>query len=811
MDQLRHEEQDKSIREARRIAICVGKDRNRGLGALRWAIEKEFIPKEGHVYLLHVLPQVRFVPNPMGGQLPVDSVSPETLKRFKEERLAKTMKRFDEYIKLCKRHKITFKLFYPENDSIPKKLVNLISEHTITDMLLEKSPQTILSRIVKGESISSHVCENAPGFCKIVVIRNGKLYSTNDSRGSDNGTSFSPKNGINSVSMASNIGNADPGDDNTDESEFTTAHGIEISSQYSFSDSSSIDGLSSCSSFQGIGKYEGELKSVLLQGLQEPIVSSSPLLQCIETSSALKFEQPKSPLKEVKVSKCRGGESARNSFQKDAEMIETATEKSGNAVLCETEVAPYVLSELFQKEFEEMNDAQSAFKDQEMLRDKLDKEIHEHIATKKELKATRRTLEGFVRMAELAENQCQKEKRNCEQLRSELREHLKDQQTLRDKLEKEMSQHIATKKELETTRREAESAENRYRTEKSKCEQLRWELEQHIKELEREQQLRKTAEEKVLGDSVSAASATSKDDKMWWHYSFKEIQTATENFHERNKLGQGRYGQVYKGVLRHTSVAVKVLAEDRIRDRQEFQKKLEIVSRLHHPNLVLFLGACPDKGCLIYEYIANGNLEERLYCEGVTAPMPWFIRFRICLDVARALSFLHTCPQPIVYQELKLRNVLLDHGLISKITDIHMAELIPMTSSSGAHKITESLFTRELAYIDPDYQRAGTVTCEADVYSLGILILQLLTKRPPLGIAFCMEEALESGQLDRVLDKSAGEWPLEEATSVAQLGLKCMEPRRKDRAKLKDDVLPVLESVQKYSASLYGRQTDSRH
>ncbi|KAH7404423.1 hypothetical protein KP509_15G025100 [Ceratopteris richardii] len=352
---------------------------------------------------------------------------------------------------------------------------------------------------------------------------------------------------------------------------------------------------------------------------------------------------------------------------------------------------------------------------------------------------------------------------NASSYQNELEELRAAENISRQKLEEEISMHTETKKELDNERR-----------------------------------LRKIAEEKCAsGESEAAFSGWRRVHNFWWKYSYEEIEGATENFNKMNKLGQGIYGQIYKGTLHHISVAVKVLAEEGIGDREEFHRKLELLSRLHHPHLVMLIGSCPDKACIIYEYMANGSLEERLYCKGGTPPLPWFTRFRICLEVARALLFLHSRPQPIAHRDLKLRNVLLDRGFVSKITDICVSDLVPMNNAAYTTIVREIMFTATLPYMDPHYLRTGIVSCEADVYALGILILQLLTKKPPLGIACVVEEALEHEQFYEMLDQSAGEWPLEEAMVVARLGLRCMEPKPKDRPKLEAGVLPVLESVQK--------------
>ncbi|KAI3910144.1 hypothetical protein MKW98_014529 [Papaver atlanticum] len=128
-------------------------------------------------------------------------------------------------------------------------------------------------------------------------------------------------------------------------------------------------------------------------------------------------------------------------------------------------------------------------------------------------------------------------------------------------------------------------------------------------------------------------------DKRYKRYSRDEIEAATDFFSEAKKIGEGGYGKVYKCSLGHTPVAVKVLQPDESdkTKKEEFLMEVEILSQLRHPNLVLLLGACPDIGCLVYEYMENGNLDERLFCEEGTPPLPWFIRFRIAYESTETL------------------------------------------------------------------------------------------------------------------------------------------------------------------------------
>eukprot|EP00253_Pinus_taeda_P033625 PITA_33625 len=282
-------------------------------------------------------------------------------------------------------------------------------------------------------------------------------------------------------------------------------------------------------------------------------------------------------------------------------------------------------------------------------------------------------------------------------------------------------------------------------------------------------------------------------------YSIEEIQTATDFFSDSLKIGEGGYGAVYMCTLQHTTVAVKVLKNEATQGMQEFQRELEILSRVRHPHMVLLLGACPEHGCLVYEYMANGSLEDRLLCKGNSAPLPWFSRFRIIREVACALLFLHSAkPEPIVHRDMKPANILLDHNFVSKIGDAGLARLVSAMTTTMLTQYNSTVPAGTFCYIDPEYQRTGILGPKSDLYALGIIILQLLTGRPPMGVTDAVETAIEDGSFQEILDKNAGDWPLDEALKLALLGLKCAEFRRRDRPDLEKDVLPELERLKAF-------------
>ncbi|KAG9140761.1 hypothetical protein Leryth_006942, partial [Lithospermum erythrorhizon] len=293
-------------------------------------------------------------------------------------------------------------------------------------------------------------------------------------------------------------------------------------------------------------------------------------------------------------------------------------------------------------------------------------------------------------------------------------------------------------------------------------------------------------------------------------FSWDEIVSATSSFSENLKIGMGGYGIVYKCVLRHTTVAVKVLHSKAAHITKQFQQEVEVLSRIKHPNLLILLGACPDHGCLVYEFMENGSLEDRLLKRNNAQPLPWFKRFRIAWEIASALLFLHSSnPEPIVHRDLKPANILLDQNFVSKIGDVGLSKVLHTDSSVFSTNEDTSL-VGTLSYIDPEYQRTGSISLKSDVYAFGIIILQLLTAKPPLALAYTVEKALEDGTFASLLDQEAGNWPIKDTKELVRLALRCTELRCRDRPDLKDQILPILEKLKETADTACGLGSATR-
>ncbi|KAI4381150.1 hypothetical protein MLD38_007257 [Melastoma candidum] len=352
---------------------------------------------------------------------------------------------------------------------------------------------------------------------------------------------------------------------------------------------------------------------------------------------------------------------------------------------------------------------------------------------------------------------------------------------------------------LEEARHAEEAALALAEKEKLKCMAAIQAAEEAQRIAEREAQRRIYAEKKALKEAEERKkilSSLAQNDIRYRKYSIEEIEAATDNFSNSLKIGEGGYGPVYRCCLDHTQVAIKVLRPDANQGRSQFQQEVEVLSCIRHPNMVLLLGACPEYGCLVYEYMANGSLEDRLFRRGGTPVLSWQQRFRIAAEIGTGLLFLHQKkPEPLVHRDLKPGNILLDRNFVSKIGDVGLARLVPpsLANSVTQYRMTSTAGT--FCYIDPEYQQTGMLGIKSDIYSLGIMLLQIITAKSPMGLAHTMERAIERGNFVEMLDPAIRDWPVEEALKFAKLALQCAELRRKDRPDLGTVILPELNRL----------------
>ncbi|KAM3242679.1 hypothetical protein ACQJBY_054969 [Aegilops geniculata] len=277
-------------------------------------------------------------------------------------------------------------------------------------------------------------------------------------------------------------------------------------------------------------------------------------------------------------------------------------------------------------------------------------------------------------------------------------------------------------------------------------------------------------------------------------FSLSELQQATKCFDISLKIGEGGSGRFYKGFLRNTTVAIKLLHCQRLQGQQEFHQEVAFLSTVRHPNIMMFIGACQEASGsgLVYEFLPNRSLEEHLSCKEKknTPPLTWQVRTRIIGEIWSALTFIHSHkPLPVVHGDLKPDNILLDANFVSKL------RICQVSKNPRATKNTK----------DPKFLTTGELTPQCDVYSFGIIILRLLTGRSSQKIVVTVEKAMEKGHLHSIIDDSAGSWPYQQADQLARLGLRCTNLSGKRQPDLIGGVWGELEPLMKAASWNAGR------
>ncbi|KAJ8752868.1 hypothetical protein K2173_008603 [Erythroxylum novogranatense] len=278
-------------------------------------------------------------------------------------------------------------------------------------------------------------------------------------------------------------------------------------------------------------------------------------------------------------------------------------------------------------------------------------------------------------------------------------------------------------------------------------------------------------------------------------FSFMEINEATHNFDPSRKIGEGRYGSTYEGLLHHVHVVMKMLPAYGSQSELDFKNGVEILSRVRHPNLLSLIGICSESRSLVYEYVKNGSLEDCLLNKGKTLPIPWQTRVRICIEICSALIFLHSNKPCIIHGNLKPSKILLDANFVSKLSDFGMFLLIKQGEGRVKSEMKNSYPCSGSVYLAPEYLETGTLTSESDVYSFGIILLQLLTGRPASDVVRDVKWALETETLKSMIDTSAGDWPFEQVKELAKLGLRCCEKNQSNRPDLETEIWSVLQPL----------------
>jgi len=278
-------------------------------------------------------------------------------------------------------------------------------------------------------------------------------------------------------------------------------------------------------------------------------------------------------------------------------------------------------------------------------------------------------------------------------------------------------------------------------------------------------------------------------------FSSKELRKATDNFSIDRVLGQGGQGTVYKGMLVDGSIVAvkrsKVVDEDKM---EEFINEIVLLSQINHRNIVKLLGCCleTEVPILVYEYIPNGDLFKRLHDESDDYTMTWEVRLRIAIEIAGALTYMHSAASfPIFHRDIKTTNILLDEKYRAKVSDFGTSRSVTLDQT---HLTT--LVAGTFGYMDPEYFLSSQYTHKSDVYSFGVVLVELITGEKPLsrvrseegrGLATHFLEAMKENRVIDIIDiRIKDESKLEQVMAVAKLARKCLNRKGKNRPNMKE-------------------------
>ncbi|XP_044493701.1 receptor-like cytoplasmic kinase 176 isoform X2 [Mangifera indica] len=300
------------------------------------------------------------------------------------------------------------------------------------------------------------------------------------------------------------------------------------------------------------------------------------------------------------------------------------------------------------------------------------------------------------------------------------------------------------------------------------------------------------------------------------NFSFSDLRTSTRNFRPDSVLGEGGFGSVFKGWVDEHSlaaskpgtgmvIAVKRLNREGYQGHKEWLTEINYLGQFHHPNLVKLIGYCleDEHRLLVYEFMPRGSMENHLFRRGSHfQPLSWSLRMKIALGAAKGLAFLHSAEPKVIYRDFKASNILLDLNYNAKLSDFGLARDGPTGDKS--HVSTRIMGT--YGYAAPEYLASGHLSAKSDIYSFGVVLLEMLSgrraidKNRPSGEHNLVEWAkpylINKRRIFRVMDpRLEGQFSLIQAQRAATLALQCLATEARYRPEM-DEVVKVLGQLQ---------------
>ncbi|KAL5208429.1 hypothetical protein ABZP36_032864 [Zizania latifolia] len=724
-------------REEAAVYCAVGKEAGKEWTAnLQWVLGT--FPRSRQLVLVHVLRPASRV-NMMGAWVPVSQLAEQEVIAYRQLEEGKISKALDDLLEICKSQKVNATKIIISCDDTARGLLQLVDDHGIAELVMGSASDRGYTRKMRApRSKKAQTLQlKANPSCKIWFVCKGNLICTRE-----------VSDGINRTE--SSTSRTSPRSSSSDYSRSKSSPRLHSLSSEPFSMQDPAEPTTS-SVDQTPGREDNAIGLSTEDSNHEAIAVAGS--STLSVSGTVEAEQ----------------ESAAAVVQSQQEIEKDSPTPSGH----DGSDAGDIDDALYDKLMDAMVEAEN-----------LKREAYEE--TRRRQKAER-DLAGVTRIANEAESSHRQEARD----RKEVEERLARERVAMEQDRRELDDILEQVNKVDARTAELELQITNSERMMSDLEAKLSESYGLLDQLRRERQCDNPAAsaEPTVGSEDGGQRLT------FLRFGLSELEEATNHFDESVRIrGAAGRGSVYRGDLRNMAVAVKVISPDVAVDELRFSREVEVISRARHPNLVTLVGACPEARAVVYEFVPGGSLEDRLAGEGGAPLLPWHALCGIAYRTCSALAFLHsTQPRPMVHGDVRLANILLDKDCCSiKLANLGMRRLLQQYNVVAVARPA-------VAYVDPRRLATGEMTSHCDVYALGVVLLRLVTGKPPFLAKKAAREAADGSKgWNEVADASAGGWPMEVAREVALLGLKCCdleEPGARRPGELLDEACGVLEAV----------------
>ncbi|KAJ6840817.1 U-box domain-containing protein 33-like isoform X1 [Iris pallida] len=772
-------EEEEGVEREEKVYVAVKKELKEGKATLLWLLQNT--TREKKIVITHVHVPAQMIPM-MGSKFPANQVKPQLVKEYRDHEREKVHRSLEDYVAVCSQLKARAEKLVFEAEDVAKGLLEVVALHGVTKLVMGAAADKKYSRKMKEPRSKTSITmkQQAKPFCRIWFVCKGSLICTRDavldaSWMASPSTSIASSTSIQSEQLRSIS--------LPQEQVEPMRHTCPIPDLYR----SRSDNLV----FIGGGTVANSPTPVRTLASQSRFSSEgAPTIDPWDGISSR--TTPSSNHSVSSASDDIRSNSDFLSLYRDGERSERSTipplvEESDDDVHFSSPPKELEDGGLDAEVYDKL---QEAMAEAENLR---------HEAYRESLRrqtAERKAIEALKR-AKASESLYAKEVKQRKDIEESLAREMVEIETLKDQRDKTMEQCKIANMQKEALELQIVNSNSIIKDLEEKLLEARrlfdsLQVEHEELQLQQDASVREAEE---LRQKIEAGTTKTHGPTHFSEFSYSEIEQATCNFSSSFKIGEGGYGSVYKGFLRNTIVAIKMLNPDGMQGQSEFHQEVNTLSRVRHPNLVTLIGACSERWALIYEFLPCGSLEDRLDCKNNSPPLTWQARTRIATEICSALIFLHSNkPHSVVHGDLKPDNIFLDANLVSKLGDFGICRLI-LQSTTTATLYCQTTPKGTFAYMDPEFQATGELTPQSDVYSFGVILLRLLTGKQPFGLVKEVKNALDKGLLQGMIDPSAGNWPFVQAKQLAHLGLRCCEMSRKCRPDLVGDVWRVLEPM----------------